>query len=207
MARTRRAPCDRSVRHGCRTARLGWNDGPLALCHSQGRQELNLETLYAWFERIISAALLPGMAIVIVLATFSFLRATFEATLDVASPLDCPTFQLLFDRVLAAIIAVDLAHSVQQMAAGQRGIVQVRTVIVIGSLPSCASSSCSRSRPPRAYSCRASPPRSSRSARFWRFRPGCRSRGTTMTARCRLPAARRAASRTGTELTRNGTVR
>jgi len=41
---------------------------------------------------------------------------------------------VLFDRLLAAIIALELAHSVQQIVSGRRGYTQVRTVLVIGVL-------------------------------------------------------------------------
>lgn len=92
------------------------------------------KTLYAQFERLISWALLVGMAAVIVLATISFLRAVVTTTLGLESGLDYAAFQTLFDRVLAAIIALELAHSVQQMATGKHGLIQVRTVILIGVL-------------------------------------------------------------------------
>ncbi|RSK32319.1 hypothetical protein EJA01_13030 [Rhodovulum iodosum] len=77
---------------------------------------------------------MAGMGVVILLATFSFLRTTVQATLGFGGALDYATFQTLFDRVLAAVIALELAHSVQQMAAGHRGLVQVKTVIIIGVL-------------------------------------------------------------------------
>lgn len=92
------------------------------------------EKVYTYFERLISAALLLGMAVVIVLATFSFLRSVGGAAMEYGGPLDYPSFQLLFDRVLAAIIALELAHSVHQMVTGHRGMAQVKTVVVIGLL-------------------------------------------------------------------------
>ena len=48
--------------------------------------------------------------------------------------LDYELFQTLFDRVLAAVIALELAHSIRQMVAGDHGYGQLRTVIVIGML-------------------------------------------------------------------------
>ncbi|MEQ9257637.1 MAG: phosphate-starvation-inducible PsiE family protein [Roseovarius sp.] len=92
------------------------------------------DRLYAYFERLVSAALLLGMAVVILLATFSFLRSVGEASIAFTGPLDYTSFQLLFDRVLAAIIALELAHSVHQMVSGHRGMAQVKTVVVIGLL-------------------------------------------------------------------------
>ena len=90
--------------------------------------------LYTYFERLVAATLLLGMAVVIVLACVSFLRSVGEEGLTFASPLDYTAFQALFDRVLAAIIALELAHSIHQMVQGHRGIAQVKTVIVIGLL-------------------------------------------------------------------------
>lgn len=95
---------------------------------------MKIDEIYVWFERAVSAALMLGMAVVILLATFSFLRSTVDAALAFGGPLDFRSFQVLFDRVLVAIIALELAHSVQQMVAGQRGLTQVKTVIVIGML-------------------------------------------------------------------------
>ncbi len=90
--------------------------------------------LYALFERSMALLLMLGMAVVIVLATVSFLRATAETALDAGTSMDYARFQVLFDRILAAVIAIELAHSVQQMVAGKHGMIQVRTVIVIGLL-------------------------------------------------------------------------
>jgi len=89
---------------------------------------------YTMFERMIAGVLLLGMVAVILLATWSFLRSTYGVAIDLDDPLDFGTFQLLFDRVLAAVIALELAHSVQQMVAGKHGLTQVKTVIIIGML-------------------------------------------------------------------------
>lgn len=90
--------------------------------------------LYSRFERLIAGVLLIGMIAVILLATWSFLRDTAITVLTLDGALDYPTFQLLFDRVLAAVIALELAHSVQQMVEGKHGLAQVKTVVLIGIL-------------------------------------------------------------------------
>jgi uncharacterized membrane protein (DUF373 family) len=95
---------------------------------------MNLESLYTYFERAVAAALLLGMAAVILLATYSFLRSVGTEAISTGNALDYTSFQLFFDRLLAAIIAIELAHSVQQMVSGQRGMAQVKTVVVIGLL-------------------------------------------------------------------------
>ena len=89
---------------------------------------------YARFERLIAALLLAGMGVVILLTVVHFGVALVEITLDYDAGWDYRTFQTLFDRVLAAVIALELARTVQQMAAGKHGLTQVRTVVLIGVL-------------------------------------------------------------------------
>lgn len=89
---------------------------------------------YESFERAVSAVLLIGMSGVIVLATVSFLHALWPIISVVGAVFDYATFQTLFDRALAALIAIELAHSVLQSVRGHHGLVQVRTVVIIGVL-------------------------------------------------------------------------
>lgn len=95
---------------------------------------MKVNALYQVFERVVAALVLLGMIAVCALATWSFLRTVIEVTLDVGGTLDYPRFQVLFDRVLAAVIAIELANSIMQMVAGKHGLVQLRTVVVIGML-------------------------------------------------------------------------
>jgi len=95
---------------------------------------MDFSRIYTKFERLIAIVLLAGMIAVILLATFSFLRTTFETSIDWQSPLAYTAFQTLFDRVLAAIIALELAHSVHMMALGKHGFTQVKVVLLIGVL-------------------------------------------------------------------------
>jgi uncharacterized membrane protein (DUF373 family) len=90
--------------------------------------------LYTYFERLVAMALLLGMAAVILLATFSFLRPIGAEVVASGDVLVYSSFQMFFDRLLAAIIAIGLAHSVHQMVTGDRGMAQVKTVVVIGLL-------------------------------------------------------------------------
>ena len=89
---------------------------------------------YAQFERAVAKILLAGMAVVIALAIWSFVLTTLLTLPGVIAPIDYTVFQTLFDRILAALIALELAHSVHQMATGKHGLTQVKTVIVIGVL-------------------------------------------------------------------------
>lgn len=93
-----------------------------------------IDKAYNWFAVAISLLLLFGMAIVIVVATFSFLRIAIEVTMGAVDGTPYSTLQTLFDALLGAIIALELAHSVHLMVTGQRGFGQVRVVLVIGIL-------------------------------------------------------------------------
>jgi len=89
---------------------------------------------YSGFERAVSLILLVGMIGVIILATASFLGALLPFATQVGVPQDYTIFQGLFDRALAALIALELAHSVHQSVLGRHGLIQVRTVVIIGVL-------------------------------------------------------------------------
>lgn len=90
--------------------------------------------LYSIFERLVAAVILAGMVVVICLATYSFLLTTLEFLRAEEMRLDYARFQTLFDRVLAAVIALELAHSIRQSVTGHHGLGQLRTVVVIGML-------------------------------------------------------------------------
>jgi uncharacterized membrane protein (DUF373 family) len=89
---------------------------------------------YAVFERSVAWLLTAGMAVVILLALLHFVRGLYEAGLGVTPEWDYRAFQILFDRVLTVLIALELARSVLQMAQGAHGLAQVRTVVLIGIL-------------------------------------------------------------------------
>ncbi|MEL6960702.1 MAG: phosphate-starvation-inducible PsiE family protein [Pseudomonadota bacterium] len=93
-----------------------------------------LDQSYERFSASISAVLLIGVLFVVVLATLSFLRLTIDTV--IANPTNTSFVQLqgLFDLLLGAIIALELAHSVHLMVTGQRGFAQVRIVLIIGIL-------------------------------------------------------------------------
>lgn len=93
-----------------------------------------VETVYNRFTAIIATVLLVGTGLVILFALGSFLISLVELLGDWNRALDYLTFQRLFERILAVVIALELAHSVEQMATGRRGVVQLRTVVLIGIL-------------------------------------------------------------------------
>jgi len=93
-----------------------------------------IDTGYEWFAKGVAILLLIGMMVVIGLATASFLRLTAEMALTSGAEVSYASLQALFDLLLGAIIALELAHSVHLMVTGKRGYAQVRTVLVIGIL-------------------------------------------------------------------------
>jgi len=93
-----------------------------------------IHRLFEFFERLISALLLIGMVVVIGLAAWAFLRLTYSVASDPAVDIGYVTFQTLFDRLLAAVIALELARSVLLLVEGHRGLMQVRIILVIGLL-------------------------------------------------------------------------
>ena len=93
-----------------------------------------IHRVFEFIERLVSALLLAGMVVVISLAAWSFLRLTYTVAADPAVDIDYVTFQTLFDRLLAAVIALELARSVLLLVEGHRGLMQVRIILVIGLL-------------------------------------------------------------------------
>ncbi len=89
---------------------------------------------YENVERVFSATLLVGMVAVTILATANFMQAVWLASGGIIEQQPYTRFQDLFDKALAAIIALELAHSVHESARGRHGLVQVRTVVLIGIL-------------------------------------------------------------------------
>ncbi len=89
---------------------------------------------YHAVERAVSALVLLGMVAVVALAVWSFFLTLYGLSVDSRGALDYAEFQTLFDRVLAAVIALELARSIGQLVAGEHGLAQLRTVIVIGML-------------------------------------------------------------------------
>jgi len=89
---------------------------------------------WEYFERAVAFLLTVGMGAVIFLAVWHLGVGLFGSVRGYDAGFAYGDFQDLFDRVLAALIALELAHSVQQIAAGRGGLVQVRTVVLIGLL-------------------------------------------------------------------------
>ncbi|NNU16905.1 hypothetical protein HK107_11305 [Parvularcula sp. ZS-1/3] len=90
--------------------------------------------IYERFSKLVAAILLAGAGVVILFSLGSFIVSLTSIFDDFTVVQDYLTFQRLFERILAVVIALELAHSVEQMASGARGVVQLRTVVLIGIL-------------------------------------------------------------------------
>lgn len=85
-------------------------------------------------ERGVAYVLLAGMVAVIALTLVHVGAGLWTVWTGSLVSMNYGDFQGLFDRILAALIALELAHSVRQTAAGEHGLIQVRTVLLIGVL-------------------------------------------------------------------------
>lgn len=95
-----------------------------------------IEKYVSWryFERAVAFVLTLGSGVVVLMAVAFFVIGLAEPVMNFRDGWDYSTFQRLFDRLIAVLIALELSHSVQQMAAGEHGLTQVRTVLLIGVL-------------------------------------------------------------------------
>ncbi len=89
---------------------------------------------FDWFERASAAILMVGMAVVIVLTIIHFGAGLVTFITGYSVDIDYAAFQQLFDRVLASVIALELARSVYLIVLGKHGVEQVRVVVLIGVL-------------------------------------------------------------------------
>ncbi len=89
---------------------------------------------YETFERGVALLLTIGVTVIIALSLLHLGFGLWGTIWDYSPDIDYRVFQGLFDRVLATLIALELAHSVRQMAQGKHGLAQVRTVVLIGIL-------------------------------------------------------------------------
>ncbi|MFD1341542.1 phosphate-starvation-inducible PsiE family protein [Litorisediminicola beolgyonensis] len=92
------------------------------------------DRLYHHATALVAVLLLLGTMAVIGLATASFLRLTFQVAAESGLSVSYTTLQALFDLLLGAVIAIELAHSVHLMLSGGSIYAQVRIVLVIGLL-------------------------------------------------------------------------
>lgn len=100
------------------------------------RAEMRLLTLYGKFEHLIIFLLTGLLAIVIMLSVWQLMVkvVTIVFTSGAFDPTEYSVFQAIFGMIFTVIIALEFKRSLLVVAERRRGIVQVRTVILIALL-------------------------------------------------------------------------
>jgi uncharacterized membrane protein (DUF373 family) len=92
-------------------------------------------TAYERFEQIVALLLSLIIAMVVAIALFQLLKRIFPLLLGGAlDPLDHEVFQSLFGMMMTLLIALEFRHSIMSMAMRSKGIIQVKTVLLIALL-------------------------------------------------------------------------
>jgi uncharacterized membrane protein (DUF373 family) len=100
------------------------------------RTEWKLLTLYQKFEHAVILILTGLIAIVIALAVWNLVLKILIGVVATSGfdPTDYAVFQAIFGMILTVIIALEFKRSLLVVAERRRGIVQVRTVVLIALL-------------------------------------------------------------------------
>jgi uncharacterized membrane protein (DUF373 family) len=100
-----------------------------------GRAEWQLLTFYEKFEHAVILILTALIAIVVAFAVWNLaLKVGISIIASGFDPTDYEVFQAFFGMIFTVIIALEFKRSLLVMAERQRGVVQVRTVILIALL-------------------------------------------------------------------------
>jgi uncharacterized membrane protein (DUF373 family) len=93
-------------------------------------------TIYQKFEHAVVLVLTALIAVVVVFALWNLVLKILFSIISSGGfdPTDYPVFQALFGMIFTVIIALEFKRSLLVVAERQRGIVQVRTVILIALL-------------------------------------------------------------------------
>ena len=99
------------------------------------RARWNRLSLYQKFEHAVIVVLTTLIAVLIVLAVWNLVLKIFKSILASGfDPTDYSVFQAVFGMIFTVIIALEFERSLLVMAERDRGVVQVRTVILIALL-------------------------------------------------------------------------
>jgi uncharacterized membrane protein (DUF373 family) len=103
---------------------------------SRARQQWRLLTFYQKFEHAVLLVLTVLIAIVVALAVWNLVLKVLLSILstDGFDPTDYTVFQALFGMIFTVIIALEFKRSLLVVAERTRGVVQVRTVVLIAQL-------------------------------------------------------------------------
>jgi uncharacterized membrane protein (DUF373 family) len=107
---------------------------------TQARERWKQLSLYQKFEHAVILVFTALIAILVVLAVW-YLAVKIFASIFASGfdPTDYSVFQALFGMIFTVIIALEFERSLLVIAERDRGVVQVRTVILIALLAICGS--------------------------------------------------------------------
>lgn len=89
---------------------------------------------YQRFEKSIGVALSFTVSAIILFSLFHLVVAVVQTLTTSPAIFDYEVFRGLFEKILIVLIALEFNHTLGQVVAGRREIIQVRTVIMIGLL-------------------------------------------------------------------------
>jgi uncharacterized membrane protein (DUF373 family) len=99
------------------------------------RRHWPLLTAYERFEQIVAIVLSIIIALVVTIALFQLIKRLLPLLLGGAlDPLDHEVFQSLFGMIMTLLIALEFKHSIVRVALRDKGVIQVKTVILIALL-------------------------------------------------------------------------
>jgi uncharacterized membrane protein (DUF373 family) len=102
---------------------------------AQLRERWKRLSLYHKFEHVVIVILTVLIAILVVLAVWNLMLKVFTSIFASGfDPTDYSVFQSVFGMIFTVIIALEFERSLLVMAERDRGVVQVRTVILIALL-------------------------------------------------------------------------
>jgi len=102
---------------------------------AQGRARWKRLSFYQKFEHAVIVVLTALIAILIVLAVWNLVLKIFASIFASGfDPTDYSVFQAVFGMIFTVIIALEFERSLLVIAERDRGVVQVRTVILIALL-------------------------------------------------------------------------
>ena len=90
--------------------------------------------IYVQFERLVGLILTVCVSVVILFAIAHLAFGLIVAFNAGPRTFDYRVFQQLFEMILTVLIALEFNHSLAQVVKGRAGLVQVKTIILIGIL-------------------------------------------------------------------------
>lgn len=99
------------------------------------RRDWSVLTAYQRFETAVAFLLTVVIAGVIVIALTRLVVTVFQTlVIRALNPLEHEVFQLVFGEILTLLIALEFNHTLQYVVTREKGIVQVRIVLIIAQL-------------------------------------------------------------------------